>query len=321
MQLAGMAELARRVTAALDARQRVCLASVVDSRLPHLPPGTTWAFLAEEAWRFSPYALDDARPSSAAPDAHPSRSPPPPPPGLDAALADAARRLLGKSAHRAPGRAAAPRDRMAHFWWPAPPGSAQPPEVRVFLEVLEPPPRLVVFGAGQDAAPLCRIGAEAGFEVLVADPRPAFAVPERLPGCREVRCSDPDGLPPQWFAGDCYAVVMNHHFLRDAAALRVLVEHGVPYVGVLGPGARTRRLLARVEQELGRTLTPQERERVYSPVGLDIGGDTPGAVALSVVAEVMAFRWGRAAPHLRARQGPLHPDRLEAARCAPEDTP
>lgn len=124
-------------------------------------------------------------------------------------------------------------------------------------------------------------------------------------------CAGPSSLPDEWLSPATFAVVMNHHLMRDVEALCRLVPSPVPYVGVLGPRRRTERLLARVERELGRALTAEELTRIYSPIGLDIGGESPAAIAVGVVAEILAVRYGRPAPHLRDRRGPLHPDRLE----------
>lgn len=322
MRALHISSLAEHVRAALAAGQRVCLATVVESRLQEVPPGTTWAVSQREARCFLPgQAGGAAAPDGGAGTWKGARAPGGAMEAVEQSVLQHASRILARARGRPPGRVAPARDRMSHLWWPQPGGHDAGAAVRLFVELLEPPPRLILVGAGQDAPPLSRIAAEAGFEVLVADPRPAFARPERFPEAREVRCVEPDGLPAEWFAGDCYAVVMNHHFLRDAAALRLLLARAVPYIGVLGPRARTERLLARIQKDWGRSLAPEEWDRIYSPVGVDLGGDTPGAIALSVVAEIMAFRWGRSVPHLRDRQGQLHPDRVEAAVPLRENQP
>lgn len=289
------------VTRALQEGERVCLATVVESAHPRTRPGAKLALRGPaspgphrtsredgvgEAW--SEGSLE--------------------PPELDAQVRERAGQLLGQASARPPGRVTPPKERMAHLLWSDPVAGLR---VRVFLELLEPPPRLLLVGAGQDALPLCRIGSQAGFEVLVADHRPAFARRERFPEAREVVCTVPGELPQPWLLPNTFAVVMNHHFLRDAEALGRLLPSPVPYIGVLGPRLRTERLLARIEAQRGSPLAPEELARIYSPVGLDIGGESPGAIALGVVAEVMALRYGRPAPHLRERRGPLHPDRLD----------
>lgn len=284
------------VTRALQEGQRVCLATVVESAHPEVRPGAKLALRGA-----APGGPEQA-------GAEFGSEGPLGPPELEAQVRERAGQLLGQASARPPGRVTPPRERMAHLWWADPQAGLR---VRVFLELLEPPPRLLLVGAGQDASPLCRIGSQAGFEVLVADHRPAFARPERFPEAREVICTVPGQLPQRWLGPSTFAVIMNHHFLRDAEALERLLPSPVPYIGVLGPRLRTQRLLARIEARRGSSLTADELARIYSPVGLDIGGESPGAIALGIVAEVMALRYGRPAPHLRERRGPLHPDRLE----------
>ena len=337
MHARSLPALTEHIREVLGSGQRLYLATVVESHLREVPPGTTWAVSEEGVRCFLP---PGAEPDGARPVPSPGQAPLE---ALQKQVVSQAARLLEAARQRPPGRAAPARERMGQLWWPpqdardrasVPTGGdllgsdgsaaagrsvdaggaeARAARVRLFTELLEPPPRLILVGAGQDAPPLCRIGAEAGFEVHVADPRPAFARPERFPEARDVRCVEPGHLPREWFAGDCYAVVMNHHFLRDAAALRLLLELSVPYIGVLGPRSRTERLLARLQKDAGRSLAPEELHRIYSPVGLDIGGESPGAIALGIVAEIVAFRHGRPVPHLRDRRGPLHPDRLQPA--------
>jgi xanthine dehydrogenase accessory factor len=169
----------------------------------------------------------------------------------------------------------------------------------IFTEVLQPPPDLMVCGAGDDARPLVAFAAAAGFRVTVVDHRPAYLTRARFPEARallSLRPDDPEpGLP---LHGRTYAVVMTHSLARDSAWVRRLAPAGVPYVGVLGPRARTERMLAELPERL--------RERVFGPVGLDVGADGPEQVALSVLAEVLAVAAGREPRHLRERLVGVH---------------
>jgi len=97
--------------------------------------------------------------------------------------------------------------------------------------------------------------------------------------------------------------VMSHHFARDLDYVRALLASDVRYIGVLGPRARAERMLADMNSS-GDLL--HGTERMFAPVGMDIGGDGPDAIALSIIAEVSAILGGRAGGHLRDRKGPLH---------------
>lgn len=171
----------------------------------------------------------------------------------------------------------------------------------VFIDVLTPPPQLVVLGAGDDARPLVRFAAEVGFRVVLVDRRPGYLTVERFPGAAALVQSSGDEVSDVLpLDGECYAVVMNHNFADDQGYLRALLRTPVPYIGMLGPRQRTDRILRNLAAE-----GPDE-ERVYGPVGLDIGTDGAEQVALAVIAEILAVRSGRRARSLRERAAPIH---------------
>ncbi len=169
--------------------------------------------------------------------------------------------------------------------------------VDVFTEIMTPPPRLVIVGAGDDARPLASIGATVGFRVCVIDHRAAFARSDRFPEAEVLvgRFDDPVEEIP--FGPNCYVVVMTHSLANDRGWVDRLLRTEVPYVGVLGPQARTEGIL---EEVSGVASNP----RVFGPVGTDIGSDGPEQVAVSIVAEVLSVR-ARALghPRLRSRAG------------------
>jgi xanthine dehydrogenase accessory factor len=170
---------------------------------------------------------------------------------------------------------------------------------QVFREVFRPPPRLLICGAGDDAIPLAATAAAVGFRVTVADHRPAYLAAERFPDARgRVHRRPEDGLAGLPSSGDAFAVVMSHSLKHDREWARRLLEAGGRYVGLLGPRARTDAILA------GLAAVP--RERVYGPVGLDLGAEGPEQIAVSIVAELMAVRAGRDPRHLRGKEEAVH---------------
>jgi xanthine/CO dehydrogenase XdhC/CoxF family maturation factor len=172
----------------------------------------------------------------------------------------------------------------------------------VFIDVLLPPPDLLVIGAGEDARPLVRFAAAVGFRVSVVDRRPGLLVPERFPEAARLIDSRGDELADRVPLDPAsYVVVMTHNYADDQAYLRPLVRSAVAYIGILGPRQRTERIL----HELGATSSIDEG-RVYGPVGLDIGTDGAEQVALAVIAEILALRSGRGARSLRERLAPIH---------------
>src|SRR6266702_1923926 len=172
----------------------------------------------------------------------------------------------------------------------------------VFIDVFEPPPQLVILGAGDDARPLARFAADVGFRVVVVDRRPGYLTRDRFPAAALLVESDGDRLAEALpLDPACHAVVMTHNFADDQAYLRVLVGTPVAYIGMLGPRQRTERILKNVT-----AAAPVDEGRVYGPVGLDIGTDGAEQVALAVIAEILAVRSGRRARSLRERQAPIH---------------
>jgi xanthine/CO dehydrogenase XdhC/CoxF family maturation factor len=176
---------------------------------------------------------------------------------------------------------------------------------RVFIEVLPPPPHLLVCGGGDDARPLVAYAADVGFRVTLLDHRPALLAPEWFPqALRRVvaRPEDPDlALPPP---ARTLAVVKTHSLAHDREWVRRLLAAGLPYIGVLGPRGRTEAILRDVGP--GAAAGGPAPERVFGPVGLDLGADGPRQVAISIVAELLAFTARREPRHLSARQEAIH---------------
>jgi xanthine dehydrogenase accessory factor len=179
--------------------------------------------------------------------------------------------------------------------------------VRSFVEVLEPPLRLVLCGAGHDAIPLVRTAAAIGWHAVVVDDRPAFLTEERYPQAHAfVRVEEPSavdtGAP---LDQRTFAVVMSHNYLRDRDYLRGLLRTDVGYIAMLGPAARTQRILMDLAQE-GVEITEEQRARIHGPAGLDLGAEGPDEIAQAIVAEIVAVRHGRDGGFLKERPGPIH---------------
>jgi xanthine/CO dehydrogenase XdhC/CoxF family maturation factor len=179
--------------------------------------------------------------------------------------------------------------------------------VRAFVEVLEPPLRLLVCGAGHDAIPLVAVAAGIGWRPVVVDDRPAFLNHERFPTAQAfVALETPDEVAAKAPADPrTFAVVMTHNYLRDRDYLRGLLKTDVGYVAMLGPAARTQRLLMDLEEE-GVALGDDDRARIHGPAGLDLGAEGPEEIAQAIVAQIVAVRHGRGGGHLRERPGPIH---------------
>jgi xanthine dehydrogenase accessory factor len=178
---------------------------------------------------------------------------------------------------------------------------------RAFVEVLEPPLRLLICGAGHDAIPLSRAAAGIGWRPIVVDDRAAFLTGERLPEAHDVVVvEEPSQVDTRARIDErTYAVVMTHNYLRDRDYLRALLRSPAAYIGMLGPAARTQRILMDLAEE-GIEVTERDRARIHGPAGLDVGAEGPDEVAHAIIGEILAVRHDRTGGHLRDRPGPIH---------------
>jgi xanthine/CO dehydrogenase XdhC/CoxF family maturation factor len=179
-------------------------------------------------------------------------------------------------------------------------------ERKILIEVVRPPPRLLVFGAGPDAVPVVRIASELGWDVIVVDWRPAHARRESFPEASDVVLCEAERVGEHVEADEgSAALVMTHHYLHDRSLLRFLLPSPVRFIGVLGPRKRTELLLGELEEE-GASFTPAQLERLHGPAGLDIGAESPEQIALALIAEIQAVLAGRSGGWLCQRKGPIH---------------
>jgi xanthine/CO dehydrogenase XdhC/CoxF family maturation factor len=163
------------------------------------------------------------------------------------------------------------------------------------VEPVLPPPRVFVLGAGHDAIPLIEIARAVGWEVIVCDPLARWATCDRFASADEVLLAPLEEIAIRIAASDrAMAVVMDHDYELDRASLAMLLGSRARYIGVLGPRRRTAQMLLELDRMLG------DDDRVHSPLGLDIGAETPEEVALAVVAEIQCVLARTAGTSLRA---------------------
>jgi xanthine/CO dehydrogenase XdhC/CoxF family maturation factor len=186
--------------------------------------------------------------------------------------------------------------------------------LRVFVEVLEPPLRLVVCGAGHDVVPLVRAAAGLGWSAVVVDDREIFLNHDRFPEASGfVLVERPDQAANAAPIDErTFVVVMTHKFLNDKDYLRSLLATPARMIAILGPAARTERLLAELRGE-GVAITDDDLARVRAPAGLDLGAEGAEEIAAAIIGEIIAVKRGRGAGFLRDRSGPIH-ERPASAR-------
>ncbi|MBW4522975.1 MAG: XdhC family protein [Scytolyngbya sp. HA4215-MV1] len=180
--------------------------------------------------------------------------------------------------------------------------------VQVFLEYVSVPTALTIFGAGQDAIPVAQLAKSLGWQVTVIDCRANpvshahFAMADQVILTRRERLLPLDRSPINQPSA---AVVMTHNYLDDLEALRVLLPSSASYIGILGPKRRTECLLQDLQAE-GRVDCKVDLAKLHAPIGLDIGADTPEAIAVAIVAEIQAVLAQRVGGFLKHRSMPIH---------------
>ena len=170
---------------------------------------------------------------------------------------------------------------------------------RAFIERLEAPQPLLIFGAGADAVPLANIGELLGWNVQVIDPRaPHPARPVHL----SARFVAPEQLGELSIAAGAACALMTHNFLHDLEILKRVLPSQAAYIGVLGPRRRSVELLEKLGMETSSapfSPTSAQLAKLHAPLGLDIGAETPAEIALAIVAEIQKIRRGRSGASLR----------------------
>jgi xanthine dehydrogenase accessory factor len=178
-------------------------------------------------------------------------------------------------------------------------------ESTLFVDVVAPAPRLIVFGAVDYAAALCRLAKAAGWRPFVCDPRSQFATAERFPDAEEVIAAWPEDAFARIGGIDraTYVAVLTHDPKLDDAALSIALRSDAPYVGAMG----SRRAQAQRRERLVAAGVDEELiDRIAAPIGLDLGAVSPEETALSIMSEVVAVRNGRDGGRLSRASGRIH---------------
>jgi xanthine dehydrogenase accessory factor len=176
-----------------------------------------------------------------------------------------------------------------------------------FIEYIPPPIALVIFGAGNDVLPLVAIAHTLGWPTTVVDGRPTHTKKERfIASCQVVLAKPEQVLEKISIDQRTAALLMTHNYNYDLAMLGILVNTGLPYLGVLGPKRKLDRMIAALEMN-GHQLTEEQLQTIHGPIGLNIGAETAAEIALSASAEINAVMAGKDAQPLRDIALTIHP--------------
>jgi len=179
-------------------------------------------------------------------------------------------------------------------------------EMEVFYELIQPSITLTIFGGGFDVKPVVQLGKMLAWDVTVTDECVAHVVPSQFPGANSVLHCQKEFVA-QNIHLDTYsaAVIMSHSYEYDKAVLRQILDTKAFYVGILGPRKRTDQIFDEFEKD-GIKVPSEFLSKVHSPIGLDIGAETPDEIALSIISEILSLFSGRSGGLLKYRQGPIH---------------
>ncbi|OXA99210.1 XdhC family protein [Flavobacterium pectinovorum] len=174
------------------------------------------------------------------------------------------------------------------------------------IEYITPPVSLIIVGAGNDVQPLVKMVEIAGWEITIAEGRATHATKKRFPEAKQILV----GKPEQVFENinidhQTYFVLITHNYKYDLAMLKLLLQTDCRYIGILGPKTKLNRMLDDLLSE-GIKVTEEQLNRIYGPIGLDIGAETSEEIALSIVAEIKAMMSGKTGTSLKYKTGKIH---------------
>jgi xanthine dehydrogenase accessory factor len=178
--------------------------------------------------------------------------------------------------------------------------------ITAFLEFLTPAVSLVVVGAGNDVMPLVQMAQILGWEVTVVDGRANYATPERFPGVQKVIIAKADKVLSHLDIDEqTVFALMTHNYNYDMALLRELLNLDISYIGSLGPKKKLNRMLEELSDE-GITIKAEQLNKIFGPIGLDLGAETSEEIALAVLAEIKAVLSKKEGGFLRNNNMPIH---------------
>ncbi len=183
----------------------------------------------------------------------------------------------------------------------------------MFIEVLQIKPILLIAGAGHVGQPLAEFGHLLGFRVVVADDRAEYASAARFPHADELVVTPMDELAAKvTITPRTHVVIVTPGHEHDEVVLRQMVSSPAAYVGMIGSPRKVRTIFERLQAE---GVPEKDLARVYAPIGLQTGGQTPAEIALSILAEIVSVQHGGSGEPMSYRDNPLrHSDDGGTAR-------
>lgn len=180
-------------------------------------------------------------------------------------------------------------------------------QLNVFAEYFPPGKKIVLVGAGNDALILSQQAILLGWRVVVVDGRQTHANTNRFSANCQIVVSKPDSFLKEIDIDEQTAfVLITHNYNYDLAVLKALLKHPtLSYLGILGPKKKYTRMLTDLNSE-GTSLEADQLNKVYAPIGLEMGAETPAEIGLSILAEIQSVFAKTKPGFLRDKEGPIH---------------
>ncbi|HEX6224650.1 MAG TPA: XdhC/CoxI family protein [Chryseolinea sp.] len=179
-------------------------------------------------------------------------------------------------------------------------------DVDVFMELIQPNVSLIIFGGGFDARPVSQLAKTLGWDVQVTDECVAHIAPLFFPTADKLSLCHRDFVDRDFEITPFTAcVLMSHNYDYDRDVLKKLIKTETPYIGILGPRKRFDKMCSEFFSE-GISLSADDIHRIHSPIGLDIGAETPDEIAVAIIAEIQGKFVNRSGGFLKYRNAPIH---------------
>jgi len=175
-----------------------------------------------------------------------------------------------------------------------------------FIEVIKPAISLIICGAGNDVQPLAEMSDLLGWETILIDGRKSHVTNQRFPTVSRLKVASADeALDDIYIDAQTAFVLMTHNYNYDIKILSQLIETKCKYIGILGPQKKIQRMYDDLSNE-GFSISNETKERIFSPVGIDLGAETSEEIALSITAEIKSFFSQKDAAPLRFKKENIH---------------
>ena len=178
-------------------------------------------------------------------------------------------------------------------------------ELSAFIELVQPPVSLIIVGAGNDTIPLVEMASVLGWQLTLIDGRSTHANKQRFPKAAIIVGKPAEAIKQVVTDARTFVLLMTHNYNYDLEMMGLLLQKNCRYIGTLGPKKRLQRIIHDLHEK-GIAITEEQMQRIYGPMGLDVGAETAEEISLSILAEIKAVLEGRPGTFLRDRPDYIH---------------